>query len=131
MTSESYTPQARWGAFAGTIFTVLGVVNILFGISILADSDWIVFTPDGAWLLDFTAWGWIILIVGIVQLVVGWGVFSGANWARITGLVLAVLSAVSALLSTGINSTWGLAAFALTILVIFGLTAAPDEGELS
>jgi hypothetical protein len=131
MTSESYTPQARWGAFAGTIFTVLGVVNILFGISILADSDWIVFTPNGAWLLDFTAWGWIILIVGIIQLVVGWGVFSGANWARITGLVLAVLSAVSALLSTGINSTWGLAAFALTILVIFGLTAAPDEGELS
>ncbi len=131
MTSESYTPQARWGAFAGTIFTVLGVVNILFGISILANSDWIVFTPDGAWLLDFTAWGWIILIVGIVQLVVGWGVFSGANWARITGLVLAVLSAVSAILSTGINSTWGLAAFALTILVIFGLTAAPDEGELT
>lgn len=130
MTSESYTPQARWGAFAGTVFTVLGVINILFGISILADSDWIVFTADGAWLLDFTAWGWIILIVGVVQLVVGWGVFSGANWARITGLVLAVLSAVSALLSTGINSTWGLAAFALTILVIFGLTAAPDEGEL-
>lgn len=129
MTSESYTPQARWGAFAGTIFTVLGVVNILFGISILANSDWIVFTPDGAWLLDFTAWGWIILLVGIVQLIVGWGVFSGENWARITGLVLAVLSAVSALLSTGINSTWGLAAFALTILVIFGLTAAPDEGE--
>ena len=129
MTSESYTPQARWGAFAGTIFTVLGVVNILFGISILANSDWIVFTPDGAWLLDFTAWGWIILLVGIVQLIVGWGVFSGENWARITGLVLAVLSAVSAILSTGINSTWGLAAFALTILVICGLTAAPDEGE--
>ena len=128
MTSESYTPQARWGTFAGTIFTVLGVVNILFGISILADSDWIVFTPSGAWVLDFTAWGWIILIVGVVQLVVGWGVFSGANWARITGLVLAVLSAVSAILSTGINSTWGLAAFVLMILVIFGLTAAPDEG---
>ena len=130
MTSESYTPQARWGAFAGTIFTVLGVVNILFGISILANSDWIVFTPDGAWLLDFTACGWIILLVGIVQLIVGWCVFSGENWARITGLVLAVLSAVSAILSTGINSTWGLASFALTILVIFGLTAAPDEGEL-
>ena len=128
MTSESYTPQARWGTFAGVIFTTLGVINVLFGISILADSDWIVLTADGAWLVDITAWGWLILVVGIVQMIVGWGVLSGANWGRMTGLVLAVLSAVSAILSTGINSTWGLAAFVLTILVIFGLTAAPDEG---
>lgn len=130
MSSENYGPQARWGTFAGTIFFIVGAINILFGISILANSEWVVFTPDGAWLLDFTAWGWIILLVGIVQMIVSWGVYSGENWARVTGLVVAVLSALSALLISGINSTWGLATFALTILVIFGLTSQSDDGAV-
>ena len=121
MASEEHSDNG-WVSFAGIMFALLGGVNVIFGLAILVNSEWVVFAPNSAWLLDFSQWGWAMLIVGVIQLFVGWGVMSGQSWARITGIVIAVLSALDAQIVTPIYRDWGLLGFVLAVLVIYALT---------
>ena len=128
MSSEGHSGDVRWSSFAATIFLVLGAFNMIFGIAMIANSEWVVFAPNSAWILDISQWGWVTLIVGAIQVLVGWGVMTEANWARITGIIIAVVSAIDALLVVPIYPVWGLAAFALTVLVIYALSAHASRG---
>ena len=110
MTSEEHSDNG-WLSFAGIMFALLGGVLGLSGLAIIVNSEWVVFAADSAWLLDFSQWGWAMLIVGVIQLFVGWGVMSGQSWARITGIVIAVLSALDAQIVTPIYRDWGLLGF--------------------
>lgn len=122
-TSQDATESSGWLAFAMTMFMVLGVMDIIYGIAMLANSDFVVFAPSGAWLVDITAWGWITLIVGVLQLLVGWGIMTGSGFARVVGIILAVIASLNAFFVIPIYPVWGILAFAVAIMVIYALSA--------
>ena len=73
-------------------------------------------------------WGWITIIVGIIQLTAGFSLMSGGGYGRVTGVVAATIGALESLLSVGgTHPWWSLAIFALCVWILHGLLVFGDE----
>ena len=129
MSSRSYGAMSRessgWLTFAGILGIMLGIFNVIDGLIALFNDKWAVLTQDQLLIFDTTGWGWFLLILGALQIVVGWGILSGQSWARWTGVVLAALVALMHLLLIFATPVWSLASIALCILVIYALVVPP------
>ena len=111
-----------WITFAGIMILTLGVLNGIWGIAAIGRSSF--FVADTKLVFDdIRTWGWIMLIVGIVQVLVGLGVFVRNQAARWVGVAIAGLNLVAALTSIRAYPFWALVVIALDVLVIYGLTA--------
>jgi hypothetical protein len=119
--------RSGWVLFASTMFVIVGVMNIIFGLTMIINNEWIVFGAKEVWYLDISAWGWITLIVGALALVVAWGVYAGQTWARVVGIIVAVLAVIDAFLVMPYYTVWGITILALSVLVIWALAAHGDE----
>ncbi|MEU3463573.1 hypothetical protein ABZ721_26955 [Streptomyces sp. NPDC006733] len=98
-----------------------GVMAILQGISAIAEDDLFVTTNNYVFEFDLTSWGWIHLVLGIVVLLAGLALFTGALWARAVGVVLAGLSLIANFMWVPYNPFWALVLIALDIFVIYAL----------
>jgi hypothetical protein len=127
VTSSYQTETSGWVIFAATMFAIVGVFNFIQGIVFLVEDTWTVLTPDSILVFDLTTWGWILLILGVVEMVVAWGILSAQTWARIVGIIIATVAAVLNLLSLSIYPIWGLIILVLQILVIYALAVHGDE----
>ncbi len=127
MTTSSQRTTSGWVLFATTMFVIAGFFNIVYGLAMVFNNTWIVLTPDGAWIVDISAWGWITLVVGIIQFLAAWGVSSGQTWARIVGIIIATVAAANALFLVPIYPLWGLTILAIAVLIIYGLAIHGDE----
>src|SRR4051812_42634191 len=85
--------------FAGLMLFLLGVFHVIQGIVALADHTFYIARKGHLVVAgDYTAWGWLHLVLGVVALAAGTGIFVGALWARVAGAVVAVVSALSSML---------------------------------
>ena len=115
-----------WRTFAGVAFYLVGGFNIVGGLAALFKDEVFVVGNDGLLVADYTAWGWFLLIVGLLQLAVGIGIFKGAGWGRLLGVILAALSAMLHIAFLVAFPAFGLITIGLAVLVIYGLIV-PDE----
>ncbi|MFI0357405.1 hypothetical protein [Actinomadura sp. 9N407] len=114
-----------WLAFAGTLALVIGAFNVIDGLVALFNDDYYLVGADEILIFNFTTWGWIWLIIGIVQIAVGAGIMTGKMWARATGVVFAVLAAVGHLAFLQAFPVWSVLTIAMCVLLIYALTAPP------
>lgn len=118
-----------WWVFAGVLLLVAGVLNIIYGIAAIGDSKF--FTENVTYIISgLNTWGWIILILGVLELVAAFSLFSGGEFGRWFGIFIASLNAIGALLSIPAYPFWSLALFALAIIIIHKLAEGP-EGSVS
>jgi len=118
-----------WWVFAGVLLLVAGVLNIIYGIAAIGDSKF--FLDEATFILSsLNTWGWIILIIGVLELVAAFSLFSGGEFGRWFGIFVASLNAIGALLSISAYPFWSLAVFALAIIIIYKLAEGP-EGTVS
>jgi hypothetical protein len=117
--------------FAAIMLVTLGIWQVFEGISALAKDDVFVRAPDYIYKFNLTAWGWIHLIIGAVAVIAGFGLFTGAVWARALGIAFAVLSAIAQFFFLPYYPLWALAIIALDIFVIWALATArsPRDSE--
>src|SRR6476620_4793874 len=113
---------AGWIAFAGFMMILLGSFHAVAGLVGLIDDQFYVATQKYVFQFDRTTWGWIHLIVGIIVVLAGFGVFTGAVWARIIGVILGVVSAIAGFAWLPYYPIWGIAIIAVAIAVIWALT---------
>ncbi len=118
---------AGWIAFAGFMMILLGSFHAVAGLVGLIDDQFYVTTQKYVFQFDRTTWGWIHLILGIVVVLAGFGVFSGAVWARTVGVILGVVSAIAAFAWLPYYPIWSVAIIAVAIAVIWALTAHGRE----
>jgi len=114
--------------FAGTLLLIAGTLNIIYGIGALDDAN--IFVNDKRFILtNLHTMGWVLIVLGIIQLTGGFSLLAGNAYGRIIGITGASLGAIGALLSIGGNDPWwSLAIFFLCIYVIHGiLTFGADE----
>lgn len=83
-----------WTAFAGIMMVMGGIWWIMAGIVALANDTFYVVGQEYIFQFDVTTWGWIHLLLGIVVLLAGFYLFTGAVWARMVGVIVAVLMAL-------------------------------------
>src|SRR6476646_8452781 len=74
---------------AAVILIIGGVLHAMQGVVGLATNEFYVTTQKWIFQFDVTTWGWIHVIVGIIAVLAGIGLFSGAVWARTLGVVIA------------------------------------------
>ena len=125
-------PQATgWVSFvvfAGVMLMMLGGLQAIEGLVALFNDDYYLATASGLIVnLDFTVWGWVHLVIGLVAVAAGLGVLAGQTWARVIGIVVAVLSAVANLLFLAAYPFWGIIAITLDVLVIYALAVHGRE----
>ena len=109
-------------AFAGVIMLLIGVFHAIAGLVALFDDEFYVVGANYTFELDVTGWGWIHLLGGVGVALAGLYVFSGATWARIVGITLAMLSAIANFFFIPYYPFWSLLMIALAVWAIWALT---------
>lgn len=116
--------------FAGAVMIIIGVFHAIAGIAAIFEDEFFVVTQNYLFDLDVTAWGWMQLLLGVIVFFAGWGVFSGATWARATGMVLVTLSAIANFFFIPYYPVWAVLIIALNIAVIWALVVyGPEEAR--
>lgn len=131
-TPLSQTPDARadptgWAVFAGIVLLINGCFGVMFGLAaVLNDEVVTVGGGQGVTIWDFTAWGWITLVIGALMMLTSAGLFAAAGWARWTAVLFAVLNALAQFGTISAFPLWSLLVVALDITVIYQLVARWD-----
>lgn len=113
---------AGWILFAGIMVFMAAVLNCVWGIAAIDKANF--FVQDAKFIVsDLSTWGWVILAIGVVQLVAAFSIWSGGEFGRWIGIFGAGVGAIGALLSIPGYPLWSLAVFGIDILVIYGLAA--------
>lgn len=107
--------------FAAMLLLIAGTLNIIYGIGALDDAN--IFVNDKRFIFsNLNTMGWVLIILGLVQLVGGLSLMGGQAFGRVIGIIGAGLGAIAAVLSIGGNYPWwSLGIFFLCIYVIHGI----------
>ncbi|MFC5177092.1 DUF7144 family membrane protein [Nocardioides taihuensis] len=83
-----------WVAFAGFMLVLMGTFSVMNGLTAIFREETLRVRKDNLALpADYTTWGWIHIIIGIVVILAGLGCFAGKVWARTVGVVVALITA--------------------------------------
>jgi hypothetical protein len=117
-----------WIFFSGILMIMLGLFQALMGVVALFKNDFYVVGRNGPVLaLDYTTWGWVHLLIGVVAIIAGFGVLIGRMWARVIGIILAVVSAVANVAFIGAYPIWSTIVIVMDILIIYALSVHGRE----
>jgi hypothetical protein len=107
--------------FAGVLLVLAGTLNVLYGIGALDNAN--IFSNEKRYILtNLNTLGWVLIILGVIQLIGGFSLVAGNTFGRVIGTIGAGLGAIGALLSIGdSNPWWSLAVFFLCIYILHGI----------
>ncbi|MET7933349.1 hypothetical protein [Streptomyces sp. NPDC005322] len=118
-----------WLVFAAVMMIFGGLMTLFQGLTALRSGDVFVVTPSYIFQFNLTGWGWVHLFLGIAILLAGFAVFSGAMWARVTGVVLAGLGLISNFLWLPYYPVWAMVLLIVDGFVIWALCAGGGTAE--
>ena len=78
--------------------------------------------------VDYTVWGWVYVVLGLIAGVAAFALLAGQMWARVVGIVMAVASAVTNLAFIPAYPVGSILVIVLDVLVIYAI--AVHGGEL-
>jgi hypothetical protein len=117
--------------FAAILLLIAGTLNIIYGIGALDSAN--IFANDTRYILtDLNTMGWVLIVLGVIQITGGFSLLAGNTYGRIIGITGAGLGAIGALLSVGGSDPWwSLAVFFLCIWIIYGILILGDDDRVT
>jgi len=116
--------------FASILLLVDGFFNILYGIAAIANSH--VFVANAHYVIgDLRAWGWVTLIISVLQLAAGAGVLAGNQLARWFAVAVVGISAIEMMFFLPAYPFWALAIIAIDVVALYGLCAYGSRENLA
>jgi len=118
--------------FAAVLLLIAGTLNIIYGIGALDNAN--IFANSTRYVFsNLNTMGWVLIVLGLLQLTGGFSLMAGNTWGRVIGVTAAGLGAIAALLSvSGANPWWSLGVFALCVYILHGiLVLGRDERSLA
>jgi hypothetical protein len=113
-----------WQAFAGVILFLNGVFGFLYGLAaVLNDEVVTVGGGTGVTVWDFTAWGWVQMVIGVLMAATSIGLFMMKGWARFAALIFCMLNVLVQFGTISAFPLWSLLVIALDVVIIYQLTA--------
>jgi hypothetical protein len=113
-----------WAAFAATMVLVAGVFNGIYGLAAIVDDNY--FSASDLLFGDLSLWGWIHLILGVLQVLTAAMIFAGNELGALLGIMFAGFSAIAALLAIGAYPVWSVIILFIDGLIIYALTVYGD-----
>ena len=107
--------------FAAILLLIAGTINVIYGIGALDSAN--IFVNEKRFILDnLNRMGWVLIILGAIQLTGGFSLLAGNTYGRVIGIIGGSLGAIGALFSIGgANPWWSLAIFFLSVWVVHGI----------
>ncbi|GGV29111.1 hypothetical protein GCM10010277_11700 [Streptomyces longisporoflavus] len=121
------TAAAGLTIFAGVMLFLSGSLDFCRGLMAVLEDTIFVNTPSYAFEFDLTSWGWIHMIIGTIAVVVSFGLFVAAKWARITGVIIASLVIIANFLSLPYYPIWSITLIAMSGFIIWALCTVDKE----
>jgi hypothetical protein len=111
---------AGWVTFAAVLLGLAGAFNVFDGILALSKSRF--YTAEATYVFsDLNTWGWIVLVLGVLQLLAAFSLMGGSELARWFGIFVASINAIGQLMFVPAYPFWALSLFAVDILIIYAL----------
>jgi len=108
---------------AAVILILAGVLHAMQGVVGLANNEFYVTTQNWIFKFDATTWGWVHILVGLIAIGTGIGLFYGAVWARTVGVIVAAVSVFANFVWLPYYPVWAILIIAFDFFVIWALTA--------
>jgi hypothetical protein len=125
-TKERHMRGLGRAAFVAILLLIAGTLNVIYGIAAVGNAHFFANTQYA--FSSLHTWGWITIIVGILQLAAGGSLMGGGGFGRVIGIIAASLGALESLLSIGgTHPWWSLAIFAICLWILHGLVVYGDE----
>ncbi|HEV7650837.1 MAG TPA: hypothetical protein VGP26_22045 [Actinophytocola sp.] len=122
------TGWAGWVTFGGVMMILLGVFQAIEALVALFNSDYYVVGASGlAVSFDFTTWGWVHLVIGVVSVGAGFGLLAGDMAARVVAVVFAMLSAIANLMFIAAFPLWATLVITVDVVIIYAIVAHGRE----
>jgi hypothetical protein len=113
--------QSGWIVFAAVMMIFGGTMAILQGITAILRDDVLVVTRNYAYTFNTTSWGWLHLALGIVVVLAGLALFTGALWARAVAVLIAGLSMIANFMWLPYYPFWAIVLIAINAFVIWAV----------
>jgi hypothetical protein len=112
--------------FAAVFLSIGGVLNVIYGIAAIGNSSF--FVNNSHYVFgSLKSWGWVTLILGIIELCAAASLFGGGAFGRVFGIFAGSLAAIGALLELPAYPLWSIAIFALSLWIVHGLAVYGEE----
>lgn len=113
-----------WVVFASVMMLMLGIFHAMAGLVAIFEDDYFVVTSNKLVVsADYTTWGWVHLVLGILLGVAGAALLAGQTWGRVVAVIVAVTSAVVNLAFLSAYPLWSAIMIAVDVMVIYAVTA--------
>jgi hypothetical protein len=117
-----------WIMFAAVMLILVGAFHVIQGFVALFKDEYYLVGSSGLVLnVDYTAWGWIHIVGGVIAVAAGLALFRGKMWARVLGTVVACVSAVVNVGFLAAYPFWSIAMIAMDVAIIMALTVHGSE----
>lgn len=127
--SPARTGWVGWIYFAGVMMIISGILNAIYGLVAIFSPAWEIASGPNLLLFDLAGWGWLHLVIGIIVLFAGMGIFSGSGAARIVAIIMACISLVGNFLWLPAYPFWSIIIIVVDVLVIWAIIAHGEEAN--
>lgn len=125
--SNGIFKTSGWVYFASVMMFLAGFLHVIEGLVAIFKENFFVVTPNALIAFNYTAWGWIHLVLGIVLLTAAASVLAGGLWGRVIGVIAAVLSIIASMTFLAAYPIWSALIIVVDVLVIHALVVRAEE----
>jgi len=119
---------AGWVLFAGALIFIVGVLDIIQGLVALFKQEVYAVGESGLILTtNFSTWGWMLLIWGIVMVLAAFSLFAGAGFGRWFAVIVVTVNMIGQFAWFPAYPLWSMVAIGLSVAVLWALTAGWSE----
>src|SRR5215831_18119514 len=116
--------------FASVMLVIIGCFNLIYGIAAIANSHVIVANTHYV-LGNLRAWGWITVILGVLQLLAAAGVVMGNQLARWFAVAVLGLNAIDQMFFIPACPFWSLVIIAVDVVALYALCVYGSRENLA
>jgi len=135
MAINNYSPQVTgwvgWVYFAAFLLVIIGFFQTILGFTALLNDQFYVTLGGTLLLFDYTAWGWVHLLFGILALVTGTALFNGSRWARVVATILVTINFLMQFAFVSVYPIWSIIVMVIDVLILYALTVHGHEAALA
>jgi hypothetical protein len=121
------TGWVGWIMFASFMMMLVGIFQVIAGLVAIFKDEYYLVGEKSLVVFNYTAWGWIHLVMGVIVFLAGLALMNSAMWARILAIFLASLSLLANMAFLDAYPLWSILMIVIDVLVIYALTVHGGE----
>jgi hypothetical protein len=116
------TAWVGWAYFAAAMLLVVGGMHVISGLVGIFRDKFYVVGENALVAFNFSTWGWIQLVIGVLAILTAFGIMAGSLWARVIGVLVAALAIIENAAFLNEYPIWSVMAMIVCGFVIYALT---------